>query len=205
MLPLDIDINGIKNRQRSIFLTECEAKKILSVANNFCDLGLMPTHHITINFQREIEGAMNNPSFKIQPYISSLINKMRKWHVQHKIPFAYLWVVENTSHDYVGHHVHILLHTSMDRFDDLNSMITSWLPFERDDLNNPKRKHTNININKNNFHDFWGLVHYLLKGIDPRLDKTVVKTKQTLGRQGYILGSRYSYSKKPYIPIKDKI
>jgi len=176
----------IKYKHNSRYLTEKQVNNVWATHQHFIECGLTLIKHITIDFAK----ALDDENINIQLHTSKLLNQMRKWHKRHSIPFSYIWVIENKGTN-VGLHAHIALYSDICHFDELNDMITRWLPFKRDDLDAPNAIGTNIKVKPVPIDSV--LINYLCKGIDARVECGK-------GTQGYVIGRRWGYCRTPFVP-----
>ncbi len=176
------NILDIKHKRHSHYLPIGAVTKIRDRVRVLEAQGYVYNYWFSIHLESE---GITHP----QKAVSTLVNRMQKWHKSLNIPFRYLWVLEKSNG--IGVHVHIAIHTDLEIITDLDSALTEWLPFQRDDYFETK----NTNIKYESTYDLWGLIHYMCKGLDRRDEIPFYSDKQFVqGHEGYIRGRRYGMS-----------
>jgi len=179
----------IKGKHHSKYITPQQAATIKNHIKSFETQGIAPNHAMVLDLERALPEDIVNKQ-PLQEILSPFLNHMRRWHQRHRRSFCYLWVLENSGS--VGVHVHILIYTPDENYDDFNRFLANALPFDRDDLSG--NKHSNFHTQP--IDDLWGKVDYILKGLDKREPQL---SHHSQGYQGYIIGKRWGFSHRPLI------
>jgi len=175
-----------KYKRGSQFLTKQQIENMINQNKQYIALDILPTKHIVINWEASLSSNQD-----IQKECSKLLRSMREWHKHHKLPFAYIWVLENGAQP-VGIHMHMILYSDNNAFENLDHMITRWLSFQRDPVN---VKNANVYVEPATYID--GLIGYICKGLH-KMESPLLKNHHSY--QGRINGNRWGYCRKPIIP-----